>query len=446
MTPACSPLSLFGSFAGGVVAAALLLTGGSRAVEPAAGQGGADPALLVGFRRPNGVPYPADNPLTPEKLALGGRLFAEKKLSRDGTIACATCHDPALGLADGVPLGQGIAHEKLPRHTPALWNLAWGAAFFWDGRAPTIEAQLRGPIENRREMAETLPRLARKLSAEPAYRRAFATAFPGERAIRPDAITAALATYVRSLVSPRTRFDAWVDGDGAALSPQEQAGFKLFTGKAGCINCHSGWAFTDRAFHDIGLPGSDLGRGKIIDLRAADHAFQTPSLRELAWTAPYMHDGSLASLDAVLDHYEHGVVRRPSVSPDITGIALSAGERADLIAFLGTLSSDDPPKPAVLPASALVAAAGQPPEGTRVSQKGKQFSPGRIALHAGQSLTIANDDVRTHNVRLDTGPRPFNSGAQEPGQALTLPFPVAGEYRLYCGIHPAMQLDVTVTR
>jgi cytochrome c peroxidase len=446
MTPVRAPPSLLNAFLGGVIAAALLLIGGSHAVESVATQGDVDAALLAGFRRPDGVPYPADNPLTPEKLALGARLFAETKLSRDGTVSCASCHDPALGLADGVPRGQGIAHERLPRHTPALWNLAWGAAFFWDGRAPTIEAQVREPIENRREMGETLPRVARKLSAEPAYRRAFAAAFPGDRAMRPDAIAAALATYVRSLVSPRTRFDAWVEGDRSALSRQEQAGFELFTGKAGCTNCHSGWAFTDRAFHDIGLPGDDLGRGKVIDLRAADHAFQTPSLRELAWTAPYMHDGSLASLDAVLDHYEHGVVRRPSVSPDIRGIALSSEERADLIAFLGTLSSDDPPRPAVLPASALVGRPGPPAEGTRVSQKDKQFMPGAIALHAGQSLTIENDDVRTHNVRLDTGPGPFNSGTQEPGQTVTLPFPVAGKYWLYCGIHPAMRLDVTVTR
>lgn len=438
--------SLPKAFLAGMLAAALALTGGSQAQEQAPG---AAEAALAGFRalyrRPDGVPFPEANPPTPAKLALGKKLFSDPALSVNGTIACTSCHDPALGFTDSVPIGRGVAKKPLVRHTPHLWNLAWGAAFFWDGRARTLEEQVRGPIEDPLEMGESLPRLARKLSRDRSYRKAFAAAFPEHSQIGPDQIAAALATHVRSLVSPKTRFDAWAEGYEAALNAEEKAGFALFNGRAGCSNCHSGWAFTDRAFHDIGLPGNDLGRGKVIGLPAADHAFQTPSLRELAWTAPYMHDGSLATLDAVLDHYDHGVVQRPSLSPDLKRVTLTEPERAVLLAFLATLSSENPPVPAPLVAVGP-AAAPAAREGTVISQRDKLFQPSAVRVHAGQSLTIVNDDVRTHNVRLDTGPRPFNSGAQEPGQSVTLPFARPGRYELYCGIHPAMRLDVSVER
>ncbi|MGO4666645.1 cytochrome c peroxidase [Bosea sp. 2RAB26] len=439
--------SLLNAFLAGATTAALALIGGSQAVEPAQSATGAGlTAARASYRRPSAVPFRASNPLNPAKLELGRRLFGDPALSSNRTVSCATCHDPALGFTDGVAIGKGVALVPLARHTPHLWNLAWGAAFFWDGRARTIEEQVHGPIESPLEMAETLPHIAVKLSRRPDYRKAFASAFPGSRSIGPDQISASLATYVRSLVSPPTRFDAWVEGDETALTSEEQGGFALFTGRAGCSNCHSGWAFTDRAFHDVGLPGSDLGRGKIIDLRAADHAFQTPSLRELAWTAPYMHDGSLPTLDAVLEHYEHGVVQRPSLSPDIKPIGLTSEERAALLAFLATLSSENPPAPVSALSAARPAELAVADLGTTISQKNRMFQPSSVKLHAGQSLTINNDDVRTHNVRLDTGPKPFNSGAQEPGQSVTLPFTRAGIYELYCGIHPTMQLSVSVER
>lgn len=159
-----------------------------------------------------------------------------------------------------------------------------------------------------------------------------------------------------------------------------------------------------------------------------------------------MHDGSLPTLDAVLDHYEHGVVQRPSLSPDIKPIGLTSEERAALLAFLATLSSENPPAPVSALSAARPAALAVADLGTTISQKNKMFQPSSVRLHAGQSLTINNDDVRTHNVRLDTGPKPFNSGAQEPGQSVTIPFTRAGIYELYCGIHPTMQLSVSVER
>ena len=154
----------------------------------------------------------------------------------------------------------------------------------------------------------------------------------------------ALASYVRSLVSPPTRFDAWIDGNAKALRSAEVAGFRLFIGKAGCVLCHVGWRFTDDRFHDIGLAGSDGGRGAVPGGTPGLMAFKTPSLREVARTAPYMHDGSLATLEAVIGHYTGGFVRRPSLATNLKrDLRLSAREKSDLIAFLRTLSSEKGP-------------------------------------------------------------------------------------------------------
>src|SRR5262249_61555333 len=148
-------------------------------------------------------------------------------------------------------------------------------------------------------------------------------------------------SYEPAVVSAETRFDRWIAGDEHALTQNEVTGFRLFTSKAGCVKCHSGFAFTDYAFHDIGLPSEDRGRGAVLRLAAAEHAFKTPGLREIARSAPYMHDGSLASLEDVLRHYVSGVGDRPTLSKDLTrGLTLSDAERADLIAILGTLTSE----------------------------------------------------------------------------------------------------------
>jgi cytochrome c peroxidase len=156
-----------------------------------------------------------------------------------------------------------------------------------------------------------------------------------------EAVVAALAAYLRSLISPPSRFDAWIGGDAAALGPAQVRGFRLFTGKAGCVLCHVGWRFTDDRFHDIGLPGNDPGRGAVPGGTPGLSAFKTPSLREIARTAPYMHDGSLPTLAAVVTHYSGGFLRRPGLAPNLNReLRLSAREKADLIAFLRTLSSE----------------------------------------------------------------------------------------------------------
>jgi cytochrome c peroxidase len=302
--------------------------------------------LKARFGRPTFLPSPATNPPTAAKIALGQRLFFDKEISATGTVACASCHDPKLAFSDGEATGRGVSGRRLVRHTPSLWNLAWSRLLFWDGRAPSLEAQVRFPVEHPDEMGDSLENAVSRLSRHDSYERAFAAAFPADPQINPHNLALALAAYERTLVSPPTRFDAWIAGDGSALSAAEIRGFEIFTGKGRCSNCHTGFALSDNNFYDIGLPGEDLGRGAAIALSAADHAFKTPTLRELAWTAPYMHDGSLATLEEVVRHYEKGGVARPTRSGDLPRhLHLSAAERADLILFLETLSSDQPPRP-----------------------------------------------------------------------------------------------------
>ncbi len=297
------------------------------------------------FKRPaTPPPSPPDNPLNPERIALGARVFADKRLSGAGDRACASCHRPEQAFTDGRRRALGLSGAPLRRNTPSLWNLAWGKHFFWDGRAPSLETQVGMPIAEPQEMGGDWAAILRRLEVDEALVRQFRAAFPESPAVSRDAILMALASYVRSLVSPRTRFDAWIDGDAQALRPAEVRGFGLFVGKAGCMLCHVGWRFTDDRFHDIGLRSPDDGRGAVQGGTPGLRAFKTPGLRELAHTAPYMHDGSLATLEAVVKHYTGGFVARPGLATHINRrLRLGAQEKADLIAFLRTLSSEPGP-------------------------------------------------------------------------------------------------------
>jgi cytochrome c peroxidase len=242
-------------------------------------------ALKAAFRRPATIPFPADNPFSEAKRALGERLFNDRRLSADGHLSCASCHDPAKGFADSRIRSTGVPGRPLGRHTPTLWNLAFAARLFWDGRARSLEEQSLNPIAATEEMAMPVESAVRLLADDSAMARAFARAFPDDPHVSAGNLAKAIATYERTLVSPVTRFDRWIEGDAQALTDEEVNGFRLFTGKAGCANCHSGFAFTDSAFHDNGLPGDDRGRGAVLRLPAADHAFKTPGLRELKWSA-----------------------------------------------------------------------------------------------------------------------------------------------------------------
>jgi cytochrome c peroxidase len=400
------------------------------------------------FVRPLGVPHPPDNIPNAERIVLGERLFGETRLSGNGRISCATCHDPKLAFTDGTQRSQaGATGRPLRRHTPALWNLAWAPALYWDGRAASLEEQARFPMSHADEMASSPEEAATRLSADASYVTQFRAAFAGTSAITGDHILKALAAYERTLVSPPTRFDRWIAGETTALDAEQQRGFALFTGKAQCVNCHRGFAFTDHAFHDIGLPGDDLGRGAIIGLAKADQAFKTPGLRELAWTAPYMHDGSLATLDDVVRHYERGGILRPSRSSDMPRpFTLSGDERAALVAFLENLSSEAPPKPsdeAWVRTQALTPVV-QAVTGRTVSQRERMFAPAAIRVRRGETITILNDDTRTHNVRVADPAWVYNSGAQEPGESVILKMDQSGLFTAHCGIHPTMQLRIEV--
>jgi cytochrome c peroxidase len=293
------------------------------------------------FRRQSEPPAPPDNPLSAAKVALGARLFEDRRLSGSSDRSCASCHQPERSFGDGRPRALGRKGARLNRNTPALWNLAWSAQYFWDGRAATLEDQVLMPILAADELGGDWPTILSRLGSDPDTVRLFAAAFPQEPGIAEATIAKALAAYVRSLISKPTRFDAWIEGDPDALTAREIRGFRIFTGRAGCVLCHVGWRFTDDRFHDIGLPGKDAGRGAVKGGTPGLAAFKTPSLRELLASAPYMHDGSLPSLAAVVDHYAGGFVNRPSLAPHLRrDLTLAAAERADLIAFLRTLSGD----------------------------------------------------------------------------------------------------------
>jgi cytochrome c peroxidase len=398
-------------------------------------------SLKALYRRPSGVPFPPDNPYSEAKAELGRRLFFDPGLSGGGTLACAGCHAPELGFEDGVPLGQGETGERLERHTPTLWNLAWSPFLFWDGRAASLEDQLRFPIENPLEMNHPMADLVAHLAGQEGYRADFAGAFPDDPSVSEQNVLKALATFERTLVSPPGRFDRWVEGDADALTPQEVRGFLLFNGKAGCASCHSGWAFTDYAFHDTGLPDGDRGRGAVLGLPEADHAFKTPTLRDLPSRAPYMHDGSLATLEEVVRHYENGIVQRSTLSADLPAISLTDAERADLVAFLEALDVEGGPSLHVVP-EPEAEAAGEPTATVEVSQRNKTFAPGHIAVRTGDVVRIHNDDTRTHNVRIFDPKLDYNSGTQRPGETVEIAVPEAGTYYAFCGIHPKMELVI----
>ena len=322
-------------------AAILCLLSAATARSEDAPRPGIAPAWRDLFKRTAPPPPPADNETTPGKIALGARLFADPRLSGKGDRTCATCHVPDRAFTDSRQRALGLRGASLPRNSPSLFNLAWSRYFFWDGRAASLEVQVQGPILAANEMAGHWPSILQRLERDLDFKAEYQREFPTEPGITEASVVKALAAYVRSIVSPRTRFDEWVDGKSDALNSREQIGFELFAGKAGCVLCHVGWRFTDDRLHDIGLPGRDPGQGAVAGGTRGLAAFKTPGLREIARTAPYMHDGSLPTLAAVVAHYAGGFLRRPSLSTNMNRkLRLNPEERADLIAFLGTLSSE----------------------------------------------------------------------------------------------------------
>jgi cytochrome c peroxidase len=296
-------------------------------------------AWLQQYKRPTEIPFPSDNPFSDAKFRLGRTLFFDPILSGSEVRSCASCHNPGLSWGDGQPRAIGEKQQALPLRTPTLLNIAWVPKLGWDGHFRDLESVAMSPITAANNMNLSEQAMVQRLAAIPGYVDAFDAAF-GEGDVTVRKMEFALATFQRTIVSKGAPFDRWLDGDQAAISEAAKRGFDLFNGKANCAACHSGWAFTDASFHDIGSArGDDIGRGRLFPNSVAlRYAFKTPTLRDVARRAPYMHDGSVPTLEAVIDLYNRGGIDRPSRAEEIHPLSLTDNEKADLIAFLRTLN------------------------------------------------------------------------------------------------------------
>ena len=267
------------------------------------------------------LPTPAANPLTRAKVELGRKLFFDKRLSADGTVACASCHDPAFAFGDRRVLAAGIGGRVGVRRAPRLINRGYGKSFFWDGRAQTLEQQVVQPVANPLEMGSSMRDAAARIG------------------VAEEALRDALASYVRTILSGNSRFDRYLAGDSSAMNATEQKGLNLFTGKAGCSSCHVGPNFTDERYHNTGAgTREDLGRAVVTGRDQDRGAFKTPSLREASRTPPYMHDGSLPTVAEVIEFYDKGGRPNPQLDPEIRPLHLTAAEKAELASFINALN------------------------------------------------------------------------------------------------------------
>ena len=293
--------------------------------------------LKMRYARPV-VNEPLLNKTNEYRLKLGKTLFFDPRLSGSNWISCATCHNPSMGWSDGLTTAIGDGQKTLKRSTPTILNSAYNHLQMWDGRFRTLEEQALSPIESKHEMNQDLDELVDELKAIPGYKMLFSDAYPG-RGISKDTIALALAAFQRSIISTDAPFDRWVRDDTDAMSDAAIRGFKVFEGKGRCAKCHSGFNFADDSFHNIGLKSDDIGRFSVIPLSVTKGAFKTPTLRNIAETAPYMHNGSYATLDEVIEHYIRGGDDTSHMSANMKKINLNKSEKDDLIAFLNMLTS-----------------------------------------------------------------------------------------------------------
>ncbi|HEX8293998.1 MAG TPA: cytochrome c peroxidase [Pyrinomonadaceae bacterium] len=316
---------------------------------------------------------PPDNPLTAEKVALGRALYFDKRLSADGTVSCATCHDPATAFADQNPLAVGVAGRKGRRNAPTVLNAMFSRDLFWDGRARSLEEQAVEPLLDPSEMGmQTRAALLARVSAVPEYRRQFAKVF-GARGLTVEAVAKAIAAFERTQLSGGAPFDRFVAGDEAAITDAQRRGWELFRGRARCAECHTFDAsspfFTDFRFHNTGVATkgtdfdglvrraaaggrasagragargvSELGRFLTTGRPEDIGAFKTPTLRDVELTTPYMHDGSEKTLLDVVRFYNRGGERNPALDGRIRPLQLTDAEMNDLVEFMRALTSDD---------------------------------------------------------------------------------------------------------
>ena len=312
---------------------------------------------VVDIRAPLGlppVPIPADNPPTAETIALGRKLFYDMRLSKDNTVSCASCHNPNLAFTDGRPLARGVGGMLGIRNAPTLLNAAYSPLQFWDGRAKSLEEQSAAPIENPLEMDQKHEVSVSKIGKDPAYQAEFAQAF-GPGTVTLSKIQKSLASFERTLLSGNSPFDQYqYGGNKQALSPAAIHGLAIFQDpqKGNCAVCHTidkNYAlFTDGKFHNTGAgvngagDFTDLGRFNSTKIVTTKGEFKTPTLRDIALSAPYMHDGSLKTLHDVVDFYAGGGNSNPFLDKEMKPLNLSAQDRADLVKFLESLTGDMP--------------------------------------------------------------------------------------------------------
>ncbi len=288
------------------------------------------------------VPQPADNIGTPARVELGRALFFEPRLSGNGAMSCATCHNPSLGWSDGLKTAVGWHGKVLGRATPTVVNTAYNTQFMWDGRKKSLEDQALGPMKSADEMNTDFKVSLARLHVLPQYVAMFEKAYPGE-GITEATIAKAIAAFERTVISRDSPFDRWLAGDRQAITLSQWRGYKVFTdpSKGNCAVCHGGANFTDNGYHNIGLSQGgepDAGRFNIEKVASMKGAFKTPTLRDIELTAPYFHDGSAATLREVVEHYARGGDDRRNLSPLVKPLKLSEQDKQDLVAFMKSLT------------------------------------------------------------------------------------------------------------
>ncbi len=284
-------------------------------------------------------PIPPDNPQTARKILLGKQLYFDTRLSRDNTISCATCHSPTMGWSDEGPTSKGIGNQRGGRRSPPASNSAYNPLQFWDGRAPSLEAQAKGPIANPVEMGNTHEVMIRTVGDIPGYVDEFKEVF-GTTPITIDQVAQAIAAFERTIVTTDSRFDRFALGDEASLTCLERKGLEIFNGKGRCSCCHWGPNFTDNRFHNLGVPSidpgkPDIGRSEITKNPADKGAFKTPTMRDVGLRPPYLHTGGEKTVENVIVFYNKGGgTKDPNIDRMMIPLGLSKGEINALVAFL----------------------------------------------------------------------------------------------------------------
>jgi cytochrome c peroxidase len=404
---------------------------------------------------------------SPTLATLGRKLFKDKRLSADGKIACESCHDPARAFTDGRRRAIGMNGEVGIRNTPTLINRSIGTTQFWDGRSSTLEEQALMPLTSPVEMGRTLNDVIAFLGRTPEYVNAFREACGGPPT--PERLGQALAAYERTLFSMDSPFDSFLRGDETALPPAARRGLSLFGRKAHCSDCHAGPNLSDEHFHNLGVEKNQPGRAAVTKDARDTGAYRTPTLREVALTAPYMHDGSLSTLREVIEFYDRGGDPNPNLDPKVKPLNLTDGEKSDLEAFLLALSgrviegvhfTDDAtgtvmtrlPMRGADATDHTVVYVESVPEDTFVpqthvvsmSQKDQRFTPAVLPIARGMLVDLTNDDWAEHNVFSRSVTKAFDLGVYPKDKRKLLAFDRLGPVELGCSIHPDMSAVILV--